>query len=163
MYEINYLSRPHLIYPSIENIFSSVSFIFAIFVIANLLYYISYRYIEITIKCFLSLQIVILLLIQKLIFLFNKNFARKFYWLDSTFILSSYLPTNDSLYHDQTIKLCNRWTSLLSWNRKLSLVKCNEIRFLDIHHDFCTSWNINKIKRCFLIFCLNNPLVHKTR
>ena len=39
---------------------------------------------------------------------FNKNFERKFYWLDSTFILSSYLPTNDSLYHDQTIKLCNR-------------------------------------------------------
>ena len=143
MYEINYLSRPHLIYPAIENIFSSISFICAIFVI--------------------PLQNGILLLIQKLIFIFNKNFARKFYCLDSTFILSSYLPTNDSLYHDQTIKLCNRWTSLLSWNRKLSLVKCNEIRFLDIHHDFCTSWNINKIKRCFLIFCLNNPLVRKTR
>ena len=159
LYKINYLSRPHLIYPAIENIF----LLFHLFVPYSLLIIFRTKNIEMALKCFLPLQNVILLLIQKLIFLSNKNFTRKFYWLDSTFILSSYLPTNDSLYHDQTIKLCNRWTSLLSWNRKLSLVKCNEIRFLDIHHDFCTSWNINKIKRCFLIFCLNNPLVRKTR
>ena len=153
MYEINYLSRPHLIYPSIENIF----LLFRLFLPYSLLLICSITFhIDTFTECHLIID-------TEIDIYFNKNFARKFYWLDSTFILSSYLPTNDSLYHDQTIKLCNRWTSLLSWNRKLSLVKCNEIRFLDIHHDFCTSWNINKIKRCFLIFCLNNPLVRKTR